>query len=70
MKKTHGQWELTKKDWTLIVESLKSAQREAGSMAEERVSGFVDVSLQDELEKPYKRIIRKIRTKGLHENRH
>ena len=45
MKKTHGQWELTKKDWTLIVESLKAAQREAGSMAEERVSGFVDVPL-------------------------
>ena len=56
---------LTKKEWTLIVESLTAAQREAGSMAEERVSGFVDVPLQEKLEKPYKELMAKIKTKGL-----
>ena len=61
---------LTKKEWKLILVSLSLGRVQAGSMAEERVSGFVDIPMQDRLEKPYKELIAKIKTKGLHENRH
>jgi hypothetical protein len=61
---------LTKKEWKLILVSLSLGRIQAGSMAEERVSGFVDIPMQDRLEKPYKELIEKIKTKGLNENRH
>ena len=61
---------LTKKEWKLILVSLEGGRLEAGAMAEERVSGFVDIPLQEKLEKPYKELMAKIKTKGSHENRH
>ena len=61
---------LTKKEWKLILVSLEGGRLEAGSMAEERVSGFIDIPLQEKLEKPYKELMAKIKTKGLRENRH
>ena len=52
---------ITKKEWNVILESLEAKRIAAGSMAEERVSGFVDIPLQDKLEKPYKELIKKIK---------
>ena len=52
---------ITEEQWEIILESLKAARIEAGSMAEEKVSGFVDFPLQDKLEKPYKELIKKIK---------
>ena len=51
----------TKKEWKLILASLEGERIEAGSMAEEKVSGFIDFPLQDKLEKPYKELIKKIK---------
>jgi len=52
---------ITKKEWKLILVSLEGGRLEAGAMAEERVSGFVDIPLQDKLEKPYKELMKKIK---------
>ena len=52
---------ITKKEWQLILESLSLGRIQAGSMAEEKVSGFVDIPMQDRLEKPYKELIKKIK---------
>ena len=52
---------LSEEELNVILESLKASRIEAGSMAEERVSGFVDIPLQDKLEKPYKELIKKIK---------
>tara|TARA_R110001583_G_scaffold11235_1_gene51190 strand:- start:448 stop:627 length:180 start_codon:yes stop_codon:yes gene_type:complete len=53
--------QITKKEWKLILVSLEGGRLEAGAMAEERVSGFVDIPLQDKLEKPYKELMKKIK---------
>ena len=52
---------ITKKEWQLILESLSLGRIQAGSMAEEKVSGFVDIPMQGRLEKPYKELIKKIK---------
>ena len=52
---------LSEKEWKLILVSLSLGRYQAGSMAEERVSGFVDIPMQDRLEKPYKELIKKIK---------
>ena len=52
---------ITKKEWQLILESLSLGRIQAGSMAEEKVSGFVDIPMQDKLEKPYKELMKKIK---------
>ena len=52
---------LSEEELNVILESLKASRIKAGSMAEERVSGFVDIPLQDKLEKPYKELIKKIK---------
>jgi hypothetical protein len=52
---------LSEKEWKLILVSLSLGRYQAGSMAEERVSGFVDIPMQDRLEKPYKKLIKKIK---------
>ena len=52
---------LTKKEWQLILVSLSLGRVQAGSMAEEKVSGFVDIPMQDRLEKPYKELITKVK---------
>jgi hypothetical protein len=52
---------LSEKEWKLILVSLSLGRHQAGSMAEEKVSGFVDIPMQDRLEKPYKKLIKKIK---------
>jgi len=56
-----GEIMITEEQWEIILESLKAARIKAGSMAEEKVSGFVDIPMQDRLEKPYKKLIQKIK---------
>jgi len=52
---------LSEKEWKLILVSLEAERIWAGALAEEKISGFVDVPLQDELEKPYKKLMKKIK---------
>ena len=51
---------LTKKEWQLILVSLSLGRIQAGSKKKKKVSGFVDIPMQDRLEKPYKELIEKI----------